>query len=105
MAEESKFDLPSSSYKELVKIIQGYGHGKDNISLDEIANLVGMNKSGVSGNNGFLKSVGLIKGGNKKTPTDLCRTLGKAYEHDQKDEIRRTLGELIAGITRPEEVR
>ena len=83
----TKISLPSSSYDEMVKIIKGYSNIKGPASLDDISKLVGMNRTRVSANNKFLTESGLIKGGNKKTPTELGRKLGRALDHNQKADI------------------
>ena len=57
--------LPGSSYEELCKIVKGYSHSGDNASLDDLAKLMGMNKSKISRNNKFLSEVSLIEGGQK----------------------------------------
>lgn len=78
-----KLSLPSSSFDEMVKIIKGYSHVGGPASLDQIAKLVGMNRTGVSANNKFLAEAGLIQGGNKKQATDLGAKLGRALDHNQ----------------------
>ena len=52
MAEE--FPLPSSSYKELIKIIRAYGRIGTEASLSDVAKLAAMNETSISGNNKFL---------------------------------------------------
>jgi hypothetical protein len=75
MADE-KFHLPVSSYAELVKIIQGYSHhGGKLVKLDDIAKTVGINRTKVSANNGFLADIGLITGGNTKQASSLATKL------------------------------
>lgn len=86
---EDQVKLPASSYEEVAKIIAAYAsHGKE-ASLDDISKLTSMNRTMVSGNNGFLSSIGLIEGGNRKTATSLGRQLGLAIEHSQLEEIAR----------------
>ncbi len=86
MAEE--FPLPSSSYKELIKVIRAYGRiGAEPASLADVARLAVMNETSVSGNNKFLISLGIIKAGQKKTITPLGAELSKALDHDMADEI------------------
>jgi len=83
-----KVSLPSSSYDEMVKIIKGYGHVNGPASLDDIAKLVGMNRTRVSANNKFLAESGLISGGNKKSATDLGAKLGRALDHNQIEDVK-----------------
>jgi hypothetical protein len=92
-----KVSLPSSSYEEMVKIIKGYSHVNGPASLDDIAKLVGMNRTGVSANNKFLAESGLISGGNKKSPTDLGAKLGRALDHNQVADIKACWKEMVSG--------
>jgi hypothetical protein len=86
MADE--FPLPSSSYKELIKIIRAYGRiGSEPASLGDVAKPAVMNETSVSGNNKFLISLEIIKAGQKKTITPLGAELSKALDHDMADEI------------------
>lgn len=75
----------------------GYSHGSENMSLDDLANLVGMGKSRISGNHKFLAEVGLIEGGQKKSVTPLGKNLGRALEHNQEDDTRSFWQEVIQG--------
>ncbi len=92
-----KLSLPSSSYDEMVKIIKGYSHVKGPASLDDIAKLVGMNRTAVSANNKFLAESALITVGNKKSPTDLGGKLGRALDHNQAADVRACWKEMISG--------
>jgi|SRR5581483_219865 len=87
MADE--FPLPSSSYKELIKIIQGYGRIGAEASLADVAKITAMPETGISGNNKFLISIGVIKGGKKKMITALGAELAHAleHEHDLPEEV------------------
>lgn len=86
MAEE--FPLPSSSYKELIKIIRAYGRiGSEKASLADVAKLAVMNETSVSGNNKFLIALGVIKAGQKKTITSLGAELANALEHEMPEEV------------------
>ena len=89
MAEN--FKVPGSSYDEVVKIIKAYASGKAGqaYGLEDIAQLSGMDKTVVSRNNGFLTCVDLVSEGNRKTPTDNCLNLGRAYSLNMIDEIRK----------------
>ena len=83
-----KLSLPASSYDEMIKIIKGYSNTKGPASLDDIAKLVGMNRTRVSANNKFFSESGLIQGGNKKTATSLGSSLGRALDHNQIQDIQ-----------------
>ena len=86
---DTGFPLPSSSYKELVKIIQSYGRIGGEASLTDVATLAVMNETSVSGNNRFLVAIGVIKGGKKKAITPLGAELANAleHEHDLTEEV------------------
>ena len=84
---DTGFPLPSSSYKELIKIVQGYGRIGGEASLTDVATTIAMNETVVSANNKFLVSIGIIKGGKKKTITPLGTELAGALEHDMTEEI------------------
>lgn len=64
MADE--FPLPGSSYKELIKIIQGYGKYGKEASLGHISQLTAIGETVVSANNKFLVATGVIKGGEEE---------------------------------------
>lgn len=85
------FKVPGSSYEELVKIIRAYASGKPGQAqaLEVISQATGIDKTNVSRNNGFLVQVELLTQGNKKTPTEECLNLGRAYSLNMEDEIRR----------------
>lgn len=92
-----KLSLPTSSYDQLTKIIVGYSHGSENMSLDDLVKLVGASKSRISGNHKFLAELGLIAGGRKKSATPLGNNLGRALEHNQEDDTRSLWQETIQG--------
>jgi len=85
MAEE--FPLPSSSYKELIKIIRAYGRIGTEASLSDVAKLAAMNETSISGNNKFLVALGIIKTGQKKSITPLGAELANALEHEMPEEV------------------
>ncbi|MGN0364935.1 MAG: hypothetical protein ACI4E5_03235 [Suilimivivens sp.] len=91
------FKVPGSSYDEVIKIIKAYASGKSGqaYGLDDIAQLSGMDKTIVSRNNGFLLCIELITEGNKKSPTDNCLNLGRAYSLNMTDEIRKNWAIII----------
>ena len=57
------FKLPSSSYEELLKLIQAYANAKEGaaLTLDQITQATGVPRTSVSKNNGFLVQTGLIQ--------------------------------------------
>jgi hypothetical protein len=81
------FPLPRSSYKELIKIIGAYGKVPENSVPADVSNVIGINESIISSNNGFLKAVGIIQGGKKKNTTSVGRSLASAYEYDNQPDI------------------
>lgn len=91
-----KVSLPSSSYDEMVKIIKGYGNLNGAASLNDVAILVGMNRTVVSGNNKFLSESGIISGGNNKSATDLGAKLGRALDHNQFADAQACWKELVS---------
>lgn len=82
------FELPSSSLPELEKIIDGYFVLDTNVSLDDISNLTGINRTALSPNHPFLKEIGIIQGTNQKSVTLLGKDLGGAIHHKLPDEIQ-----------------
>ena len=97
---ESEFALPRSSYPELLKIIHAYfladSRSKgEPVALADVAPRAAMNKSVVSRNNGFLASLGVIQGGNKKTLTEPGRSLGLAISHDDEARRRSELARIV----------
>lgn len=92
------FKLPASSLEEIIKIIQAYANEKEGIllSLDDITQSTGIPRTVVSGNNGFLVQIGLITEGNKKSATDIGRSLGRAYISKIDYELERIWKEIIA---------
>ena len=92
------YKLPGSSYEELIKIIRAYAATSKNgaaVSLAEVAQSTGMNRTIISRNNGFLTQIKLVSEGNKKIPTDLCMNLGRAYQLNIEDEIAETWNHII----------
>jgi hypothetical protein len=84
---DAGFPLPCSSYKELIKIIQGYGRIAADASLSDVAKLTAIHETSVSGNNRFLLAIGIISGGKKKAITPLGSELSNALQHDLSSEI------------------
>lgn len=87
MAERHGFPLPTSSYKELVKIIQGYGRVEVDASLSDVAQSTAIGETIISGNNKFLLAAGIIQGGKRKSVTTIGGELAIALQHDLPDEI------------------
>lgn len=79
----TEFNLPGSSFEELVKIVKGYSHAPDNSSLEDLSKLTGLHPTNISRNNKFLTDLSLISGGNRKSATELGRKLGRALDHNQ----------------------
>ncbi len=84
---DTGFPLPSSSYRELVKIIQGYGRVGSEASLADVAQLTAIGETIISGNNKFLVAVGIVQGGKKKSITPLGAELANALQHELQDEV------------------
>lgn len=92
------FKLPSSSFEEVIKLIKAYSGEKEGVtlSLDDVSQATGISRTAVSGNNGFLVQIGIITDGNKKTATEIGRTLGRAYISKIDYEVERIWKELVA---------
>lgn len=91
------FKLPGSSYEEITKIIRAYSNVKtgQELSLADLAQMSGMDKTIISRNNGFLLQLKLITEGNKKAPTAMCVTLGKAYNLGITEQISKIWFEIV----------
>ncbi len=94
---EDRFPLPSSSYRELSKIIQAYGRLRKPGSLTEVSRLATVGPTIVSANNRFLTAIGVIAGGQKKMTTDAGAELAHALELDMTDEIVKTWRRVLEG--------
>lgn len=95
------FKLPASSYEELVKLFQAYSNVKEGtaVTLDVISQATGVPRTVVSKNNGFLVQIGVINSeGNKKSTTEIGRSLGRAYTSKIDYEIDRIWREIIAEV-------
>lgn len=92
---EEKLSLPGSSFDELKKVIKAYSHAKEKASLDDLKRLSGIHPSAISRSSKFLAELGLIQGKKTKTTTDLGSKLGRALDHDRRDEIRKYLVEAV----------
>jgi len=96
---EKDFKLPSSSTIEIKKLMIAYAKSKSPCSLDNISKLTGINRTSISSNNGFLESIGAIKGGNAKEATEIGKKLGLAYANNMEVEIEEHLRELLLSNT------
>ena len=94
MADE-KFKLPRSSYEEICKIIRAYGRIEDAASLEDLAAISAVNRTGISANNAFLANIGIIEGGKAKAATSMGRSLANALEHDLPEEILKNWAILV----------
>ena len=91
------YKLPGSSYEEIIKIIRAYSNVKNGqaLSLADLAQMSGMDKTIISRNNGFLMQLQLITEGNKKAPTERCITLGRAYALGITEQISKTWFDIV----------
>jgi len=86
MAERG-FPLPGSSYREVTRMIQGYGTVGDNAVPGDVARVISSHETAISRNSKFLLAIGVIQGGKKKSITALGAQLAHALQHDMNDEI------------------
>ncbi len=91
----SGFRIPSSSAEELRKIVCGYTHLGENVELPALARLLSLNKTVLSPNNPFLVEAGIITAGKKKSVTAVGQRLGRAWEHEQTEEARDVLRQIV----------
>ena len=96
LKSDDTFKLPRSSLDEVFKVVQGYSTIDDPASLSDVSKKTGMHHTSISGNVGFLLSLGIIEGGRFKAPTDVGSQLGRALMHNVQDEVVRILGDLVA---------
>ncbi len=93
--DEDRIKLPRSSYDELIKIIKAYGKLSEPSSLKDVNDLAGVGTTCVSANNAFLTFIGLIEGGQKKSPTEICVKLAQALEHNIHEEIQNKWHDIV----------
>lgn len=91
----AQFRIPSSSVEEIRKIVKGYAHLGENVELPNLARLLSLHKTVISPNHPFLVEIGIIVGGRKKSVTPLGQRLGRAWEHDQHEEVQDALRQLV----------
>jgi hypothetical protein len=97
MADVAEFSLPGTGYDVLKKILHAYALcGTDEITLDEVSQRAGMNRTTVSSNNGFLAGIGVIEGGKKKKLTGKGHQLAIAISHDDHESSASRWREIIA---------
>ena len=96
MAEEV-FKLPVSTYEAITRIVRAYGKLNQPSTPEQVSKLAGQRADGVSKNNGFLVSIGVIEGGKKKKITDKGLALSRALEHDMPDEISQHWRNVVLG--------
>jgi hypothetical protein len=91
------YKLPGSSYEEFIKIIRAYTPGKasQQMSLDQVAQAAGMDKTVISRSNGFLVQCRIVSEGVQKAATELGMQLGRAYSLGLNNEILRMWREII----------
>ena len=91
----AQFRIPSSSIEEIRKIVKGYAHLGENVELPNLARLLSLHKTVISPNHPFLVEIGIIVGGKKKSVTPLGQRLGRAWEHEQDEEVQDALRQLV----------
>jgi hypothetical protein len=94
---DAGFPLPGSSYRELIKIIQGYGRAGSDVSLTDVAKIVAIAETTISTNNKFLVAVGIVQGGKKKSITPLGAELAIALQHELADEVASKWRAIVEG--------
>src|SRR6266403_31468 len=97
MADEPQFKLPGASYEELVKIIQGYQTVGGDASPEDVSKVIAIHPTGVSRNNGFLVSVGIVEGGRRKTITEKGKALALALGHNIPEEVSDKWRQIVIG--------
>lgn len=92
----SELNLPGSSFDELTKIIQAYGHFTEKASGEEVGKVAGVHRTTISRNSKFLVDIGVLTTGAQKSATDLGQRLARALEHNVTEDIRKYWGEAIS---------
>lgn len=92
---ERGFPLPGSSYKELIKIIQGYRQAGQDAVPSDVARVVGIHETIVSRNNRFLVAVGIVQGGKKKSITTTGTELALALEYEDGEQVGAKWREIV----------
>ncbi len=90
-----KFKFPQSSYDELTKIIKAYAQFDKPATLDDISKMIGLHKTIISSNAGFLVEIGILEEGLKKQSTPEGKKLALALLHEQSRDVSRFWRELV----------
>jgi len=93
---ENDFQLPRSSYEEIVKIVRAYQSAGPDATLEDVSKRAAMHTVSVSMNNKFLLSANILQGGNKKSLTDIGTNLGKALEYEMPDKIKAAWVKIVS---------
>jgi hypothetical protein len=93
LAERSH--LPGTSYDRLVDVIKSYGHFDTPATPGQVAQILGIDQTEVSRNNGFLVSVAVLEQGRTKQLTETGRRLARALEHEVQEDIFRYWQEVL----------
>ncbi len=108
--------LPDASFEVILRILKAYLSAARNqagvpVKLEEVVRRAGGSRTQVSGQNGFLASVGLIEGGNTKHLTDLGRRVALAADHPTSPDREDAFADVVissddlAGIVDSVQVR
>jgi len=92
---DEKFKMPLSSYEELTKVIKAYSGFSEPTDLDAVSKLIGVHRTIISRNAGFLTAIGILEPGAKKTLSARGRKLAHALEHNMRDDIRALWQEIV----------
>jgi hypothetical protein len=93
--------LPTAGFEVITRILKAYLAASRNqagtpVKLDDVVRRAGGGRTQVSGQNGFLASIGLIEGGNAKALTDLGRRVALAADHQGQPAWIQAWREVIA---------
>ncbi len=97
---EPAFRLPTAGFDQVTKILKAYysasrGSTDTAVTLDDVARRSAINRTGVSANNAFLASVGLLEGGNAKRLTPLGIRAALSLDHPGTLEAHEAWSEVI----------
>jgi hypothetical protein len=92
--------LPDAGFEVILRILKAYLAAAKNqagvpVKLDDVVRRAGGGRTQVSGQNGFLASVGLIEGGNTKQLTELGRRVALAADHPASPEWGRAFADVV----------
>lgn len=85
---DADFQLPRSSYDELVKIVRAYSSAGSEASLESVSQYAAMNRTVVSRNNKFLITSGILEGGQRKSLTNIGNELAQALDYEMPENIQ-----------------